>query len=132
MSYTAEDRRRAENEVIFRRHNERIQKGIDEIKRLAAEDDQEHLIPVNDDLLLRFYCECSDENCRLRIVLKASIYNRIHKKRNHFVIVGGHETQHIERIVEEHDSYFIVEKSIVPRIPVGGLKALNGTNLKNV
>ena len=94
MTDTPAQRRMAENEVIFREHNESIQKAFDEVKRIAAEDGQ---VPQfePDDTPLHFYCECSDENCKQRVSLQPSRYNEIHKKRNMFVIICGHEVKGI-------------------------------------
>jgi hypothetical protein len=131
MSHSSSDRRKAENEVIFRRHNEAIKKDFDEIKRIAKEDDQEHLVPKID-VALRFYCECSDENCRMRVALQADEYNRIHKNRHHFVIIPGHETQTIEKIINEEDNYTIVEKLLVPHVSNVNFNALNITDTNNV
>ena len=131
MGHTVADKHKAENEVIFKRHNQRIQKGFNEIKRLAAEDDQAHLIPKNDNLPLRFYCECSDENCRQRILLKPSEYNKLHKRRNRFVILPGHETSRIEKVVQKADKYYIVEKSLVPSVSKIDFNALNATDTNN-
>jgi hypothetical protein len=132
MSLSVSNRRKAENEVIFRRHNENIQKGFDEIKQYAEEDNQKHLIPDNDGIALHFYCECSDENCRLRIPLRTSEYNEIHKNRRQFVIVPGHETSRIEKIVSQEEDYYIVEKSLVPHVSKVSFKALNTTDTNNV
>lgn len=114
MSLNAADRRKAQNEVIFKKHNQSIQAGFDEIKRLAEEDEQEYLIPKNGNTVLRFYCECADENCRLRILLTPNEYNKLHKKPDHFVIAPGHETQRIEKVVKRTPDYNIVEKELVP------------------
>jgi hypothetical protein len=132
MSKNSANRRKAENEVIFRRHNERIQNDFDEIKQIAVEDDQEHLVPEIDGVVLHFYCECSDENCRMRIPLKSSEYVRIHKDRHHFIAVPGHETQSIEKVIDEQDDYFIVEKLLVPRVTNINFNALNATDINNV
>jgi hypothetical protein len=109
MSDAAEKRHLVENEVVFRQHNERVRSNFDEIKRLAQEAGQEYLIP-NDDSPLHFYCECSDENCKKRILMKPSVYHRIHKNRKQFVLVCGHETKLIEQVVRTEDKYCIVEK----------------------
>lgn len=127
MSQSLSERRMAENEVIFRERNEYIQAAFDEIKRLAQEDDQEHMVK-QDDLPLFFYCECSDEDCKQRISMRLSVYNKIHKDRDHFVIKPGHETNKIECIILQEDDYNVVEKFITPPPASGGL---NETDLNN-
>lgn len=106
-------RRMAENEVIFRHRNERVQEGFDEIRRIAQEDNQE-FEPHTDDSPLQFFCECADENCTQRIELKPSMYNKIHEKRDQFIIVCGHQVTAIEQLVTETPSYSVVKKYINP------------------
>jgi len=121
MSESLSERRMVENEVVFRQYNESIGQGFDEIRQLARETDQEHLIP-KDDTPLYFYCECSDENCVKRLKIKPSRYTAIHKNRYHFVIVNGHEVANIERIVRKLPGYSIVEKNIEPPETVSSLQ----------
>ena len=103
----------AENEVVFRRYNERVRQNFDEVIKMAKESGQEYLVP-EDDTKLHFYCECSDENCRQRIMMRPSVYNKIHTNRRQFTIVRGHETKIIERIVRTESNYCVVEKFIKP------------------
>ena len=46
----------AANEVVFRQHNESIEQGFIEVRKLARETSQEHLIPQNDSELY-FFCD---------------------------------------------------------------------------
>jgi hypothetical protein len=98
MSDSEEKRRLVENQAVFRGYNERIKRNLDKITEEAISSGQEYLIK-SDDLPLYFLCECSDENCRKRVHLKPSMYQRIHRKRNRFVIVSGHEADEVERLV---------------------------------
>jgi hypothetical protein len=113
MSMSLGDKRKAENEAVFRQHNELIQKNRDHLNELAIEDGQHDLID-NDNLLLQFVCECSDENCNARISMYSNKYNQIHKNRKRFIVVRGHETLEIERIIGVTTNYTIVEKDIRP------------------
>lgn len=117
----------AENEMVFREYNERINKGFDELKSIAKEERQEKYMGI-DDTSLMFYCECSDESCRKRVELKPSRYDKIHKHRNYFVIVPGHDVKSIERVIEENAEFSIVEKFI--DLP-DSAKTLNETKLDN-
>lgn len=121
-------RRMVENEVFFRSYNEKIQKGLDELEKMAKEDNQEFFVN-KDDCPLEFFCECSDENCRKRIRIQPSRYNEIHKKRDHFVIVIGHEVQSIEAVISNEEGFCIVKKTVHP--PEKSEK-LNKTNVNNV
>ncbi|HSH18690.1 MAG TPA: hypothetical protein VK978_04890 [Candidatus Saccharimonadales bacterium] len=120
MKQTLSARRMAENEVVFRQYNEGVQQGFDEIRQLAEESGQTYLVQA-DDTPLYFYCECSDENCQKRIKLKPSKYTEIHKRRNRFVIICGHETKLIEHVVGKHGGFCIVEKFQTPSEYAGGL-----------
>jgi hypothetical protein len=116
-----------ENEVVFRQRNEKVKQTFDEIVEQAKESNQEYLIHT-DDTALHFYCECSDENCRRRIQIQPSLYHRIHKNRRCFVLIPGHETNLIERIISNTDTYNIVEKF---NTPSESARILSPTNIDN-
>ena len=92
-------RRLAENELLFKELNERIDKVI---KRSFGQ--QEH------DIIVDFYCECSDETCRERVAITPAAFRRAHDDEMLFVVKKGHETPKIENIVKEADSYNVVRK----------------------
>jgi hypothetical protein len=120
--------RMAENEAVFREHNERVQREIAKLKRLAKQEGHAELIH-DDDIPLHFYCECADENCVLRVIMKPSLYQAIHRDRNRFIIAPGHDVKEIERVIDQQDDYYVVEKTVeVPDSPGG----LNPTPVKNV
>lgn len=103
------ERRIAENEVIFRRHNEAMQQKLDEFKKMAKESDEEYFVEA-DDKPLRFYCECADEKCRQRILIKPSEYKAIHKNRSYFTILKGHEIKEVEQVIRQEPGFEVVEK----------------------
>jgi uncharacterized protein (UPF0216 family) len=104
------ERKQIENEMIFRRANEKVGAGLDEIDRMHVEDGNPHLVR-NDDLLLEFKCECSDENCEARIPMKLSVYRKIHEERNSFIIKQKHEVKPIEKVVLIEATYSVVRKN---------------------
>jgi len=59
---------------------------------------------------LTFVCECADRDCTERIQLSASEYAGIRRDPRRFVVVPGHEFAELERVVEAHDGYEVVEK----------------------
>lgn len=128
MSVTPSERRMVENEVVFRSYNEQVKKGFDEINKIAKEDGQ-HPIELNPETLLHFYCECSDENCRQRIRMSARIYTKIHKVRNNFVVLRGHEVNAIEVIITKRPTYYVVSKKVHTPTSVDSLQA---TDVENV
>lgn len=111
MGETQSDRRKAENEVFFRQSNERTEKSLRVLKEMATDEDQMDLVP-DLDRPIHFYCECSDENCRQRIKMKPSIYRRLHKNADQFVIVPGHIDSSIEREIKTTETYSVVEKFV--------------------
>jgi len=118
----------AENEVVFRQYNENMQKSVSDLNDLAAETGQHDLGYASDEPIY-FYCECSDENCRRRVRLEPSKYSEIHKHRDRFVIVCGHEVSTIELVIGKSTNFCIVEKFHTP--PQRATK-LNQTNTKNI
>ena len=130
MSETPSERRLAENEVIFRQLNEQLQKGFDEMNKLAEEDNQpEYLISHgSQDRPLHFHCECADNKCAERVLVNFHEYNEIHKRRDHFVVIPGHEVEGIERVIRRESEYNVVEK-LSP--PPDTADRLNPTTLDN-
>jgi hypothetical protein len=112
MTESASERRLAENEVVFRQLNQELK---DRASHLFDE-------PENQDYPMRFYCECSDENCRARISLNPELHQKHHANPCRFVILPGHESLAIERVVEKHSDYWVVEKFEVPpaKVMLGG------------
>jgi hypothetical protein len=88
------ERRRAENEAAFRAVNERI-------ARLGRRYGSESLELV---------CECSDADCSERVSLTVAEYERARAEPTYFLVVPGHETAGIERVVERGRDFAIVEK----------------------
>lgn len=113
MNQPLSSRRLIENEVVFRQYNERVRQNFDEIVEEARATNQEYLLP-EDNTPLFFYCECSDADCRKRIKMKPSLYSTIHNNRRHFIILNGHETDKIERIVSTENNYAVAEKYVLP------------------
>lgn len=101
------DRRLAENEVIFRQFNT-------EIKDFVLEDAQDTVYAHRP---LRFYCECSNMDCRERLEITAQEYDKLHANRKHFTVKPGHVIPEIEKIIKKAKEYEVVEKKQVPPAP---------------
>lgn len=129
MSLPPEERKQIENEMLFRRVNEKVGDDLDYLDELHIADGNPHLVR-NDDLLLKFKCECSDENCDVRIPMRLSQYKKIHEDRSTFVIRPNHEVKPIEKVIEVGDTYSVVRKNNVTAEPEMGAK-FNKTNLDN-
>lgn len=110
MNISKAERCQIENEMIFRRMNEKVGDDLAEIDAMHIQDDNIHLI-TDDDLLLQFKCECSDESCDARIPLKLSEYNRIHTDRDTFIVKPDHQVDPIEKVIATEKDYNVVKKN---------------------
>lgn len=107
---TEAERKQIENEMIFRRMNEKVGSDLDSLDEMHREDGNHHLIR-DDDLLLRFKCECSDEKCEVRLPLRLSKYREIHTNRNTFIVKKNHQIDEIEKVIAEEKDYSVVVKN---------------------
>lgn len=110
MAIPSTERKQIENEMIFRRANEQVGDGLDELDAMNIEDGNPQLVRKGE-ITLDFMCECSDENCQARIPINLSVYQNIHKDRDSFVIKLKHQVSAIEEIVTTGDLYSVVKKN---------------------
>jgi hypothetical protein len=84
----------ARNEAVFREINER-----------KIEND-------NNELWLTFVCECANETCEEQIELTPEEYERVRQKPTQFLVKPDedHLVPDVERVVEQHQRYWVVEK----------------------
>lgn len=129
MKLPVEERKQIENEMLFRRANEKIGAELDLIDELHMADGNPHLVR-EDDFELEFKCECSDENCEARIPMKLSIYKQIHLDRSAFIIKPNHEVKPIEKVIEKAAAYSIVRKNNVTPEPRANA-LFNDTSIDN-
>ncbi|MDB5187182.1 MAG: hypothetical protein JWM07_654 [Candidatus Saccharibacteria bacterium] len=109
MAISLTERRQIENEMIFRRINEKVGADLDTLDAMHIEDGNRHLVR-DDDIELHFQCECSDENCNARIPIKLSIYKQIHINRDSFIVKLKHQVKSIEDVVLSEANYSVVKK----------------------
>ncbi len=88
------EERLAANEAIFREVNERI---AEVGERFELED-------------VSAICECATVDCTQRFELSRRDYEQVRSASIQFVVVPGHETPDVERIVERRATYLVVEK----------------------
>jgi len=96
--------------MIFRRANEVVGDNLDEIDANHRNDGNPELAR-DEDILLHFKCECSDEDCDARIPMKLSVYQKIHENRNAFIIKLKHQVEAIEKVIITEHNYSVVEKN---------------------
>lgn len=110
MGISHAERRQIENEMIFRRINEKVGDDLVALDAMHIEDGNINLLS-DEDLQLRFKCECSDENCGVRISIPLSEYKYIHTNRDTFVVALNHQVDSIEEIVRKTPTYAVVKKN---------------------
>jgi hypothetical protein len=96
--------RLARNEARWRELNAELERGLSAIDRDADE-------------RAAFVCECGRPDCTEIVKLPLDAYQRAHEKDEHFVIRPGHEFPDVERVIEEAEGYFVVEKRHIGRVP---------------
>jgi hypothetical protein len=90
----ARDTRQAKNEAVFRAVNREIENASDQVG----------------DRDLEVLCECGRSGCEELIEVTADAYDRIHREADRFIVVPGHESPDIERVVESTERYLVVDK----------------------
>lgn len=110
MAISKSERHQIENEMIFRRANELIGSGLDDLNELHKEDGNPHLAEKSD-IMLQFKCECSDEDCESRVPIRLDVYQKIHENRDAFIVKIKHQVNEIEKVIIEEDDYIVVEKN---------------------
>jgi hypothetical protein len=88
-------RRAARNEEVVREVNRQIEEGA-ELHGVTSE--------------MPFHCECAQASCLEKIELDARVYEPILADRYRFVLVPTHVQPELERVVETHDDFVVVEK----------------------
>jgi hypothetical protein len=84
------------NEALFREVNERV-KGIND--RFAEPPET-----------AQFVCECGQESCTERIEMSLETYEELRADPTRFAVRPGHELPEVETVVEQHETYVVVEK----------------------
>jgi hypothetical protein len=84
-----------QRQSLFREVNERIERLSE---RFAVGD------------AIRIVCECGSSGCSEAIELTAAQYEELRLIPTHFAVIRGHEIPAVERVVEEHELFVVVEK----------------------
>ena len=127
MSIGTAERHQIENEMIFRRMNEKVGDDLGALDALHIE--RNDIFLVRDaSLSIHFKCECSDENCDTRIPLTLAEFQAIHLNRDTFIVMPGHQVEPIETVIQKEKGYTVVKKK--NSTPKPG-KKLNNTTINN-
>ena len=90
--------RAARNQSLYREVNERVE---------AINAAFDSLLPLGD-----WICECANEGCVERLALTHEEYETLRSKGTRFAVAAGdaHVFADVERVVERHERYWVVEK----------------------
>jgi hypothetical protein len=91
----------AQNEYLLKQLNRRID-------TLTAEFADDGL--AAGDRSADFICACGSADCTERIRLQPEEYEHVRGQPHRFIVAPGHEHPKIERVVERHERYVVVEK----------------------
>ena len=103
MTSAERDTRAAENEDLFRRLNERLHA----LASVASSSVLESDVPE------RFLCECSQTDCSRVLELTPTEYRSVRETNRRFLVFPdpSHIDSSLETVVEEHESFWVVEKN---------------------
>jgi hypothetical protein len=87
----------AKNEVVMRAANREIQHAEEEVGNGSQG-------------RFEVLCECGREDCDGMLSLTIAEYEEIHREHDRFVVLPGHNSPQIERVVEERGGYLVVDK----------------------
>jgi hypothetical protein len=68
---------------------------------------------VGSEQTIPFLCECPDDECMDIVSVTLREYEDVHSHPQRFLVVSGHPTTEGERILEDREGYWIVEKGHV-------------------
>jgi len=88
-------RRIAENESLFREVNERMQELDARFSSWGT---------------FEIVCECGEDTCFERISIERGEYEAIRAVASQFAVVPGHQAEDVERVVEQHETHYLIEK----------------------
>ena len=83
------------NQLVFREVNDRIREVTE---------------PFDLNGPIDFVCECSREDCMENVSLAVDEYEGVRLRPTLFVIVPGHETPKVDRVVDANERFMLVEK----------------------
>jgi hypothetical protein len=109
MDDSARAEKAAHNEYVLKRFNQRINDLTEELiqEGLGAES-----------RVADFLCACGSADCRGTIRLPLDEYDRVRARPHRFIVLPGHDHPQLERVVERHERYWVVEK--LPAYREGG------------
>jgi hypothetical protein len=97
---TTTSERVGRNEALFREVNDRIREVSESLRAVSGASGVE------------FVCECSRAECHAAVELELADYERIRAHEDRFLVRVGHMwAPGSERVVEEHEAYWVLAKN---------------------
>jgi hypothetical protein len=96
------DERRARNEALFRRVNERMKEIDDRLNTVAVS------APAAEHE--EFVCECGRIECTVPLTMSRDEYEQARSDPTHFLVFPEHVDPEIEQVVTETERYCLVKK----------------------
>ncbi len=93
--------RLVKNEALFRLVNERMREVARDLGFDAVAEPAEHE---------EYVCECVRADCVERVTLSEAEYQRVRADSTRFFVAPGHVAPEVERVIEEADRFWVVEK----------------------
>jgi hypothetical protein len=90
-------RRVGENEALYRLVNEQIKTLSGGVATTARE--------------FGVICECGTLSCTTQIMITPEVYEHTRALSDHFIVLRGHQLDDLERVVEDHETFFVIEKT---------------------
>ncbi|MEO5633722.1 hypothetical protein [Gaiella sp.] len=87
--------RAARNESLFRSLNESLEK----VRQGVSADEQ-----------TEYFCECAQRRCATMVALSPHEYEHVRAAGDRFLVVPEHMVPAVEKALEKHTTYWIVEK----------------------
>jgi hypothetical protein len=91
------EQRAARNESLFREVNENI-----------ARLEERHGTTTTERV---FLCECANADCTEHLQVGPDVYARVRQRSRQFMVIPGHEDPRVEKVLETHPDYLVVEKT---------------------
>jgi hypothetical protein len=90
-------RRVGENEALYRLVNEQIEALRAGVITSSGE--------------FGVVCECAALDCKTQIMIKPTVYEQARANSDHFIVLGGHQIDEIETVIEDHGSFILIAKT---------------------
>jgi hypothetical protein len=93
---TAQEKRLALNESLFRETNERVE---ERVRLFVGEEEQFGII-----------CECASLDCKERVTVSKDEYDSVRSDPAQFVVKPGHTVDDLEEVVMRNDRFEVIRK----------------------